>query len=60
MLVQLSCFFTLCKNKESNVMVLLLYTGCVKICKLCCKKNQLFPQSLTNKYKEELLFNNLK
>lgn len=51
-------FFTQCKNKESNVMVLWLYTGCVEIlCKLCCKKkNQLFPLSQKNKYQEELYY----
>lgn len=39
-------FFTLCKNKETNVMVLWLYTGCVEIlCKLCCKKSAVSPQS---------------
>lgn len=45
-------FFTQCKNNKSYVMVLWLYTGCVEIlCKLCCKKNQLFPPpSLKNKY----------
>lgn len=49
-------FFTQCKNKESNVMVLWLYTGCVEIlCKLCCK-NQLFPLSLKNKYQKELYY----
>lgn len=44
-------FFTPCKSKEFNVMVLWLYTGCVEIlCKLFCKENQLFPLSLKNKY----------
>lgn len=34
-------FFTLCKNKEDNVMVLWLYTGCVEIlCKNCSVKNK--------------------
>jgi hypothetical protein len=38
-------FFTQCKNGESIVLVLWLYTGCVKIllCKLCCKKG-CFPK----------------
>lgn len=36
-------FFTQCKNKAYTIMVLWLYTGCVEICKLCCKKNQRFP-----------------
>lgn len=34
-------FFTLCKNKEDNVMVLWLYTGCVEIlCKNCSVKKK--------------------
>lgn len=38
-------FFTQCKNKTYTVMVLWLYTGCVEICKSCCKKISVSPES---------------